>query len=209
MNEEIAEQQAGITGLLLHHVHAPFVGSWFVRGVLPVPSPAEAVRIVTGPAEAHSPTELTAYEVGLRRGDTVVTVYEFPGILRALLAGNYSSIRAASSVMGMRLVHVEAVSPAAPHVDDNALRILRTLTSPVTGERSTTRLRGFLFTARDRLRLYFDVHDSPEVVAADVKTSGAVTALVTALPVLIRENERKSTDSSDPHCSSKMDLTAW
>ncbi|MEU2855630.1 hypothetical protein [Streptomyces syringium] len=210
-NEEIAEQQASITSLLLHHVHAPLAGGQFLRGVLPVPPSAEAVRIVTGPANTHNPGGLTAYEMPLRRGGGLLTAYDITGILRALLAETYSSpSRRIGAVMGMKLVHVElrTVTPTAATSDDDALRILRTLTFPNTEKRPTTRLRGFLFTARDRLRLYLDISNSPDVIAADVRMSGAVTALVTALPTLIREDERKK-DSSDPHCSSQIDLTRW
>ncbi|MFH8515687.1 hypothetical protein ACH4CE_11330 [Streptomyces gelaticus] len=47
------------------------------------------------------------------------------------------------------------------------------------------------------------------MIAADVRPSGAVTALLAALPSLITEEERMVVDSSDPHCSCVVDLTYW
>ncbi|WP_158080300.1 hypothetical protein [Streptomyces sparsogenes] len=47
------------------------------------------------------------------------------------------------------------------------------------------------------------------MIAADVRPSGAITALLAALPSLITEEERMTTDATDPHCSCVMDLTHW
>ncbi|MGW6634081.1 hypothetical protein [Streptomyces cyaneofuscatus] len=59
---------------------------------------------------------------------------------------------------------------------------------PWTEEQPEPRLRGFLQRAPDRLRLYLDRGEDPDVVAAaDVRTSGALTALLAALPSLIEE----------------------
>lgn len=63
MHEEIAEQQADITCLLLHHIQAPLPGNQCIRGVLPAPESAEAVRIATGPEDAYTPGRLVAYEI--------------------------------------------------------------------------------------------------------------------------------------------------
>ncbi len=100
------------------------------------------------------------------------------------------------------------------NADDNGLTILRSLTHPWTEEQPDPRLRGFLFLDRDRLRLYLDTEDLPGVIAADVRPSGALTALLAALPSLITEEERMTVermtvDGTDPHCSCVVDLTRW
>ncbi|GGV78296.1 hypothetical protein GCM10015535_12880 [Streptomyces gelaticus] len=212
MYEEIAEQQADITRLLLHHIHAPLTDTDYLRGVLPVPPPDGAIRVAIGAKEDHAPEQLLAYEIPVRQGDDLVTAYDVIGILRTLLTGThlYSS-DSVSTLMGMTLVraNLAAVEPAEPTPDDNALTILRTIVSPCTEEQPDPRLRGFLFLGQDRLRLYLDTEDVPGVIAADVRPSGAVTALLAALPSLITEEERMVVDSSDPHCSCVVDLTYW
>ncbi|MEV5599278.1 hypothetical protein [Streptomyces sp. NPDC052496] len=51
----MVEQQAGITALLLHHVYALLVDDQHVRGVLPMPPTAEAVRVVLGDKGEYAP----------------------------------------------------------------------------------------------------------------------------------------------------------
>ncbi|MFK4183721.1 hypothetical protein ACI2L4_06835 [Streptomyces sparsogenes] len=212
MHEEIAEQQADVTRLLLHHVQAPLAGAPYIRGILPVPAPAEAVRVVTGAEASDTPEQLTAYEVPLHADSDLLTAYGIVGILRTLLTRTriYSS-DSISTVMGMTLVSVDptSVDPAACTPDDNALTILRCIAHPFTEERPDPRLRGFLFLDQDRLRLYLDTEDIPGVIGADVRPSGAVTALLAALPSLITEEERMTADATDPHCSCLVDLTHW
>ncbi|MFF5637328.1 hypothetical protein [Streptomyces sp. NPDC012825] len=210
--EEIAEQQADITRLLFHHIQAPLTGSQYIRGVLPAPTAAEAVRIATGPENAYTPDDLVAYEIPLHADDHVVTAHDIIGILRALHAGThvYASDRV-GTVMGMTLVRVDvtAAEVADPTPADNALTILRSLAHPFTEEQPDPRLRGFLFLGRNRLRLYLDTEDASGVIAADVRLSSAVTALFAALPSLITEEERMAADATDPHCVRVVDLTEW
>ncbi|MGK5559391.1 hypothetical protein ACSNOI_48150, partial [Actinomadura kijaniata] len=69
---------------------------------------------------------------------------------------------------------------------------------PGSGEHPDLRLRGFLFTGRDRLRLYLDAAEAPVAagatdapgrpLAAEIRLTGAVTALLAALPSLLRED---------------------
>ncbi|MER7048096.1 hypothetical protein [Streptomyces jumonjinensis] len=208
MDEDIVEYQADIARLMLHHIHASLAGDQYIRGVLPAPPPAEAVRIVTGP-KAHAPDGLTAYEIPLD-GDDLLPLSTITGILRTLHTGThiYPS-RSISSVMGMNLVRVEpaTVEPADPTPEDTALTLLHALA--FRDEEPKPRLLGFLLTDKDRLRLYFDTEDPSGTVAADVRTSGALTALIAALPSLITEEERLTVDDTDPHCSRVMDLTGW
>ncbi|MFI1829599.1 hypothetical protein ACH41E_24615 [Streptomyces sp. NPDC020412] len=61
----------------------------------------------------------------------------------------------------------------------------------------------------DRLRLYLDTDTAPDVFAVDVRPSGALTALVAALPSLVTEQERFEADRTDPHVTQAVDLTYW
>ncbi|MFF8387358.1 hypothetical protein ACF053_27460 [Streptomyces kanasensis] len=213
MHEEIAEQQADITCLLLHHIQAPLPGDQYIRGVLPALESVKAIRIATGPEDAYTPDRLVAYEIPLRTDGDFITSYEIISILRALLHSGtriYPSDRV-GTVMGMTLVHVDPttveMAPSTP--DDNALTILRSITQPFTEDQPDPRLRGFFFLDQDRLRLYLDTQDATGVIAADVRPSGAITALLAALPSLIAEEERMRVDSADPHCTRVIDLTDW
>ncbi|NBE52967.1 hypothetical protein [Streptomyces boluensis] len=213
--DDIAEQQADLTRLLLHYLHQPLPGESHIKGVLPAPPPTEAIRIVTGPSGTHDPDELTAWQIPLYEPgdpDSALGADHLLGILRALHTGTqiYSS-DIIDTVMGMPLVHVDPTQlhPIAPSADDNAFTILRTLTCPWTEEQPALRLRGFLGRGPDRLRLYVDADQDTDVVAADVRPSGALTALLAALPSLITEEERTTPADADPHCSRLVDVTDW
>ncbi|MEO3972476.1 hypothetical protein [Streptomyces sp. CAU 1734] len=213
MDEEIAEWQADITRQLLHHIHAPLTGAQYIRGILPVPPPAEAITFITGTKTARTPHRVLGYEIPLRTDSgRPRTSGDMTGILRTLYTGTHIfSSSLVSTVMGMTVIRVDpsTLTLNAPSADDNALRILRAIVEPWTEEQPDPRLRGFLFLAQDRLRLYLDTEGAPGVIGADVRPSGAITALVAALPSLIAEKERITVDSSDPHCSHLVDLTDW
>ncbi|CAL9490567.1 hypothetical protein SUDANB6_03238 [Streptomyces sp. enrichment culture] len=214
--DDIAERQADIARLLLHHIHAPLPDGRFIRGVLPSPPPAADVGIVTGPQHAGSPDDLTVWEIPLRTTDDpeeLAGPNDVLGIVRALNSGTriFSSSRV-GTVMGMTLVRVDPaqVAPAGPGERDHAFTLLRTLAHPWTEEQPDPRLRGFLLRGPDRMRLYVDHEEDTGVVAADVRPSGATTALLAALPSLIEEAERTVPgDIGDPHCSRLVDLTDW
>ncbi|MEV0849719.1 hypothetical protein AB0J21_28230 [Streptomyces sp. NPDC049954] len=214
--DDIAEQQADIVRLLLHHIHAPLPDGRFIRGVLPSPSPAAGVRIVTGPQRDGVPDGLTAWEIPLRTVDDaeeLTGAHDVLGLVRALNTGTqiFTSSRV-GTVMGMTLIQVDParVVPVGPGERDNAFTILRTLTYPWTEEQPDPRLRGFLLQGSDRMRLYADHEEDTDVVAADVRLSGALTALLAALPSLVEEVERAVPgDIGDPHCSRLIDLTDW
>ncbi|CAL9462554.1 hypothetical protein SUDANB58_02678 [Streptomyces sp. enrichment culture] len=214
--DDIAERQADIARLLLHHIHAPLPDGRFIRGVLPSPPPAADVRIVTGPERTGAPDDLTAWEIPLRTIDDpeeLAGPNDVLGIVRALNSGTriFSSSRV-GTVMGMTLVRVDPAqaAPAGPGERDDAFTILRTLAHPWTEEQPDPRLRGFLLQGPDRMRLYVDREEDTDVVAADVRPSGAPTALLAALPSLIEEVERTVPgDIGDPHCSRLIDLTDW
>ncbi|MEU6393016.1 hypothetical protein [Streptomyces sp. NPDC046939] len=195
----------------------------YIRGVLPSPRPAAAVRIVTGPRNVSASDDLIAWEIPLDPAATSTTAddeseelvdpNDVLGIVRALNTGTqiFSSSRV-GAVMGMTLIQADPaqVPPVEPGGSDNAFTILRTLTYPWTEEQPDPRLRGFLLQSPDRMRLYVDHGGDTDVVAADVRLSDAPTALLAALPSLIEEVERTVPgDTSDPHCSRLLDLTDW
>ncbi|MCK9875438.1 hypothetical protein MXD59_06535 [Frankia sp. Ag45/Mut15] len=213
----LVEQQADITCLLLHHVQTPLLpaardDTVYLRGVLPIPPPAAAIRLVTGDEAAHTPDRLTAYEFPLHVNGQNLTAGDLLAILRTLTSGpHYFSSDNVTTMMGMTLVRPDptTIASAAEALDDRALTILRCVAQPFTGERPDPLLRGFLFLEQDLLRLYLDTAERPDVLAVDVRPSGAVTALIAALPTLITEKERKVEIDTDPHCSHRMDLTFW
>ncbi|MDV9194590.1 hypothetical protein [Streptomyces sp. Wh19] len=204
--EESVEQQAYITRFLLDYTAVPLLGQTFLRGMLPT---RDAVRIVAGAADAVAPNTLVAYEIPLvDDDDEPVTAPMALGWARTLVSSSpaYSD----ASVMGMSLVRVDtsAVEPAPPARTDQVLRILRTLAWPDIETPPSPALCGFLFTGQDSMRLYVAVEEVG-VIAADVRLAGALTALLAALPTLVREEERWTTDETDPHCVHTIDLTTW
>jgi hypothetical protein len=187
----------------------------FIRGVLPSPPPVAAVRTVTGPRRTNGPDDLTAWEIPLRSIDDpeeLAGPNDVLGIVRALNTGTriFSSSRF-GTVMGMTLIRVDPaqVTPVGPGECDNAFTLLRTLTYPWTEEQPDPHLRGFLLQSPDRMRLYVDHEEDTDVVAADVRPSGALTALLAALPSLIEEAERTMPGDTDSHCSRWVNLTDW
>ncbi|MEU9314983.1 hypothetical protein [Streptomyces sp. NPDC048295] len=55
-------------------------------------------------------------------------------------------------------------------------------------------LCGSLLTGQDSIRLCIAVDEADGLVAADVRLTGALTAPLSALPTLVREKERWTTD---------------
>ncbi|MCX4761975.1 hypothetical protein OG562_13530 [Streptomyces sp. NBC_01275] len=212
MDEETAHDQADLIPLLLQHLHTPLTGTSYLRGVLPAPGGADAVRVAVGPETAVSTRELTLYEVPLLVGDDAVTAYDVIGVLRTLCAQGERPA-AVGSVWGMPIVAVDpAVVPrAAESAADRGLRLLRTLAGPSYDETyEDPLLCGFLFRDQERVRLYYRVEGLAGVTAADVRTTGALTALIAALPSLLRgEGERMAADDRDPHCARVLELTYW
>jgi hypothetical protein len=208
---EIEDLQVEVAGLLLDHVYAPLLEDQHVRGVLPAPAGAPAVRIALGDRGACAPSLLTAYEIPLGAGEDLRTSHEVVALLRAVHTGThiYPSDRV-TSVMGMDLylVDPDQVEEAPFTTDDWASTLLRCLAHP-SEERAEARLRGFLFREGGLLRLYMDSREVPGVVAADVRPGGALTALLAALPSLLGEEWRTSDSADDPHCRYLVDLTDW
>ncbi|WP_432103742.1 hypothetical protein [Streptomyces sp. bgisy091] len=204
---ETFEQQAYITRFLLDYTAVPLAGGTFLRGVLPA---QDAVRVVTGAADASAPHELVAYEVPLSDEDEEpVTAPQVLGWTRTLASGPLPDTDATVMSMPLVLVDTTALEPADSTSTDRALRLLRTLAWPFVENLPSPALCGFLFTGQDSVRLYLAVEMADGLVAADVQLTGALTALLAALPSLIDEEERWVTDTSDPHCVYSVDLTTW
>lgn len=208
---EIEDLQREVACLLLDHVYAPLLEDQHVRGVLPAPSGAPAVRVALGDRNECAPSRLTVYEIPLGAGDQLRTSHEIVALLRAVHTGThiYSSDRV-TSVMGMDLYLVDPaqVKEAPFTTDDWASTLLRCLARP-SGERPETGLRGYLFKEGGLLRLYMDSDEVSGVIAVDVRPGGALTALLAALPSLLGEEWRSSDTVDDPHCRYLVDLTSW
>ncbi|MGW2090037.1 hypothetical protein [Streptomyces sp. NPDC001880] len=110
---ETVEQQAYLTRFLLDYTAVPLAGGTFLRGVLPT---RDAVRVVTGAADAVAPDALVAYEVPLVDDDgEPVTAPLVLGWTRTLAADGPAHPDA--SVMGMALVRADtSVVEPAPRV---------------------------------------------------------------------------------------------
>ncbi|WP_406009078.1 hypothetical protein OG440_25390 [Streptomyces sp. NBC_00637] len=214
MHEETARDQADLIPLLLQHLHAPLAGTSYVRGVLPAPGGADAVRVAVGPVTAESTGELTLYEFPLVVGEDCTTAYDVIGMLRTL-CGEGSRPAGTGTVRGMPVVPVDpsAVARAEETAADRGLRLVRTLVRASCFDEDHTTdplLHGFLFLQQDLVRLYFRADGLPGVTAADVRTTGALTALTAALPTLVRgEREQMVPDDTDPHCARVLDVTYW
>ncbi|MER6311233.1 hypothetical protein [Streptomyces sp. NPDC001657] len=212
-DDEVVEQQADITALLLHHVFAPLIEDQHVRGVLPAPHEADAVRVVLGDKGEYAPDQLTAYEIPLRVDDELRTPHDVVALLRTVHTGTHIYPRdKVGSVMGMTMFTVDpaTVDPAPFTNDDWTLTLLRCLAAPPsTEERPQARLCGFLFLAPDRLRLYLDGEALPGMTAADVRPGGALTALLAVLPSMLDEQRRTIAGTDDPHCSRVVDFTDY
>ncbi|WP_329127385.1 hypothetical protein [Streptomyces sp. NBC_01465] len=183
----------------------------YVRGILPAPSHAPAVRAVLGDRGECAPDQLTAYEIPLRDGEGLRTAHDVVALLRAVHTGThiYPAHRVTSTMgMDLYLVDPEQVKEAPFTTDDWSATLLRCLAHP-SEESAGPHLRGFLFLEGGLLRLYMDSDEFPGVVAADVRPGGALTALLAALPSLLGEEWRTSEASEDPHCRRLVDLTDW
>ncbi|MFE3826646.1 hypothetical protein [Streptomyces sp. NPDC059092] len=207
VGEETVEQQAYLTRFLLDYTAAPLVQGIFLRGVLPA---RDTVRIVTGAADTVAAREMVAYEIPLSdEDDEPVTAPLVLGWTRTLASAALP--RTDASVMGMPLVPVDTavLEPAGPTGTDQALRVLRTLAWPFLENPPSPPLCGFLFTGRNSMRLYLAAEKADGLIAADIQLTGALTALLAALPSLVDEEERWTPDTSDPHCVHVVDLTTW
>lgn len=208
---EIAELQVEVASRLLEFVRAPLLGDQHVRGVLPAPDGAPAVRGVLGDRGECAPARLTAYQIPLGAGDGLCTSHDVVSLLRAAHTGTrrYPSDEV-TSVMGMDLFLVDpARVEETPFTNDDwTSTLLRCLAFP-SEELFGTRLRGFLFREPDLLRLYMDSDEVPGVTAADVRPGGALTALLAVLPSMLGEDWLVADSADDPHCRRLVDLTEW
>ncbi|QEV18764.1 hypothetical protein [Streptomyces alboniger] len=108
-HQDIAQQQAAITRLLLQHLHQPLGGDQFIKGVLPAPPALAVIRVVTGPCDAI-PDECTVWELPLRVADSeeMYGPHDLLGFLRALHTGTHIfSTSCIRTLMGMPLFQAD------------------------------------------------------------------------------------------------------
>lgn len=217
-HDDTEHDQADLIPLLLQHLHAPLTGTSYLRGVLPAPGGADAVRVAVGAVNAVCTRELTLYQFPLVVGEDSVTAYDVIGMLRSLCggagggAGGSRPSGRGRTVMGMPLVAVDPAAVArAPETDaDRGLRLLRTLVRPYDETWGDPLLHGFLFldpgpgaalfpcrgdARRDRRR-------RPDDRGAHRADRGAPLAAR-------RGGEQMAADDGDPHCARVLDVTYW
>ncbi|GAV46356.1 hypothetical protein [Streptomyces acidiscabies] len=211
-HEHTAESQSDITRVLVTHFHTPLPDGHHIRGVLPTPT--DAIRIVTGPRHKYAPKHLAVWEMPLidPEGLEGLTPWRAWDALRSLHTPGAAVPPSTGETLGMPLTQVDPwnLTPEPPARDDRAYVALYALTHPSTDTpRPNPRLRGFLLTSPDRLRLYVDrKEDGTEVTAADIRPTGATTALLAALHPLLDDPLRR-TPTNDPHCTRLLDFTDW
>ncbi|MDX3385411.1 hypothetical protein PV682_28670 [Streptomyces niveiscabiei] len=210
--EHTAESQSAITRVLVPHLPTPLPDGHHIRGVLPTPT--DSVRVATGPRNAYAPNHLAVWELPLTdaAGLEGLSPWRAWGALRSLHTPGAAVPPRTGETLGMPLTQVNPwnLTPAPPARDHDAFLALYALTHPFTGTpRPNPRLRGFLLRAPDLLRLYVDrEEDGTEVTAADIRPTGALTALLAALHPLLDEPLRQ-TPTDDPHCTRLLDFTDW
>ncbi|WP_060886991.1 hypothetical protein [Streptomyces caniscabiei] len=201
-HSEDREQQAAVSRLLLYHLNRPLSEGCRLLGVLPAPG---TVRIAVRAGD-HEEGITFLYEIP----HDVVAPASVPGILRTTLAGTqlYSS-GDIGEVMGMTLIrlHPERITPDPESEEERTLGVLRALSGP--GDDEDPFLIGFLMRGDGLLRLYVRHPDGTRVIGTDIRPADAVTALVSALPSLVEEDERHRPSPDDPHCDLLVDLTDW
>ncbi|MBN6052520.1 hypothetical protein JYK22_11320, partial [Nonomuraea sp. RK-328] len=215
LDKDIAEQQAVIVNLLFHHVHTPLTGSVHIRGILPAPASAPSVCVVLGPANGSvdEPDQMVGYDIPLQVDDHYLTGMDIAGILRTICSGVGPDLSSHDGdLMGIPVITVDprSVVPSPCTPEDNVHTILRTLVRPHQGDDDypDPLLVGFLSRGVDELRLYLVSSRAPEgVVAVDTRPSGALTALLAALPSLIADTWHDA--EPDPRCTRLVDLTSW
>ncbi|MEU8786284.1 hypothetical protein [Streptomyces sp. NPDC048637] len=202
--------QATLSRLLLDHLNAPIAEGCHLRGVLPAPG---AVRVAIHACDDEgSETFRLLYEIP---HETTVGPAYIPGILRTVLTGTqiYSSDDV-SEAMGMTLIrlHPEKITPAPEPEEGQALSMLRALSDPDPApdpEDDAPFLIGFLMNGDGRLRLYVQHPGRTGIIGADIRLAETLTALIAALPSLVKEEERHQPAPDDPHCDAVVDLTSW
>lgn len=211
MDENAAESQSAITRVLVPHLPTPLPNGHHLRGALPTPT--HSIRLVTGPRTAYAPQDLTAWEMPLDNGVEGLTPWAAWAALRSLHTPGTPAPQRTGEILGMPLTQVNPwnLTPAPPTRDGAAFVALYALTHPATQPTPRNpRLRGFLLRSPDLLRLYVDrERDGTKVTAADVRPTGAMTALLAALDCLLDEDQHRRVPTDDPHCTRLLDFTDW
>ncbi|MFE7676528.1 hypothetical protein ACFU5N_30490 [Streptomyces albidoflavus] len=204
---EVAAAQARVAGRLLHVLLDPVQGDTYVRGVLPAPDGAPAVRVVTG----KSPAGLegaSLWQVPLAGGEQDPGEWVL-GILTGLFAQPTILLPAGrlTFVSGLPMVDVDPreMVPGASTGRHRTLPLLRELAEPSPAGLPNVRLRGFWLTGDSVVRLYLQPAGRPAragPVAMDVSREAEPASVRRA----VAGEEHFTSLLGDPHCTGHLDL---
>ena len=209
---EVAVAQADMVGHMIRYTQAPIVKKTRIRGVLPAPDHAPAVRIAVGGKKATVADLDTVYEIPLVREDEELTPWEAVGRVRHEAGGLriYSSSQV-DTVFGKPLIGLREPGSAKERLEDRAYSLLTVLNGPSPSdedrEKAQTLLVGFLYLAEGRMRLYVRDQADADVVACDVRLEEAGPAVTAEVFSRSRERELFEEPGDDPHCAAVVDLT--
>lgn len=209
---EVAVAQADVTGHLILYTQAPIVKKMRVRGVLPGPGGAPAVRIALGGRKATVGDLLTIYEIPLFQQDEPLLPWEAVSRVRHE-AGEvrFYSGSQVGNVLDTPLIRLSEDVPGKERLEDRAHTLLTALSCPAPGyeeqEKAESLLVGFLYLSEDRMRLYVRHQGDPDVVGCDVRLAEAGPAVIAEVFARSQERELFAEPEDDPHCTAVLDLT--
>jgi hypothetical protein len=208
---EVAVAQADVTGHMIRYTQAPIVKKLRVRGVLPAPHQAPAVRIALGKRAADVRDLFIIYQVPLSQQDEMLSPWDAVSRVRHE-AGDvrfYSSGQV-ETVLGTPLIRLSEDVPCEERPEDLAYALLTTLNCPAPGdeerEKAESLLVGFLYLGEGRMRLYVRNQDDPDVVGCDVRLAEAGPAVIAEVFPRSQERELFEEPGDDPHCAAVVNL---
>lgn len=210
---QVAAVQAAVTGHMVLHTQAPIAKKLRVRGVLPSPGGAPAVRIAVGARKANVRDLQAVYELPLLRKKKTLTPWQAVGLVRqeAGAVRLYSNAQV-STVLGTPLIRLTGKPSTKDRLEDRAHTLLTTLTHPTPApedlEQEPTLLVGFLYLPKGRMRLYVRHQDAPDAaIGCDVRLAEAGPAVTAEVLCRSQEHELHRPPGNDPHCTAVVNLT--
>ncbi|MHC5903868.1 hypothetical protein ACVNF4_08155 [Streptomyces sp. S6] len=206
---EVAVAQAEMTAHLTLYTQAPIAEDLHVRGVLPAPAEAPAVRIALGAKETTVGDLLAIYELPLLREDETLSPWDAVGRVRHEV--RFHSNGKVDEVLGTPLIQLPTPVPPTEQLEDRAHTLLTTLSCPHPSfedrESAETLLIGFLYLRDERMRLYVRRQTAPEIIACDVRIAEAGPAVTAEVFSCSGDWELWEDPGDDPHCTAVLDLT--
>ncbi|MFI2669746.1 hypothetical protein ACH5AU_09350 [Streptomyces albidoflavus] len=204
---EVATAQARVAGRLLDVLLDPVQADTYVRGVLPAPDGAPAVRVVTGTSAAGL-EDASLWQVPLPVGEPDPGEWVL-GVLTGLFAQPVILLPASrlTHVSGLPMVDVDPreVVPGASTAHHRTLPLLRGLAAPAPAGEPDVRLRGFWLTGDSELRIYLQPAGRP-AEAGPVAVDVAREADAASVRRAVSGEERHTPLLGDPHCTGHLDL---